>query len=93
MSETQFEAFRIFPGEDLKQFFTEYASKHKILSGFVVICVGSMTRAKLRMAGAKDIRDIEGPLEITSLVGTFGTDGSHFYVSVSDKMGPSSEAT
>ena len=65
----------------------EYASRQKILSDFIVTYVGSLTRAKLRMAGAKDIRDIEGPLEITSLVGTFGTDGSHFHVSVSDENG------
>ena len=39
------------------------------------------------MAGAKNIQDIEGSLEITSLVGTFGTDGSHVHVSVSDQNG------
>lgn len=83
----QFVTVRLEPGEDLKAYFEKYAKEDKVPSAFVVTCVGSLDKAILRMAGAKEIKEFEGPLEIVSLVGTFGKDGLHMHLSLSDKNG------
>jgi len=87
MSDSNFEAVRFLPGTDLKKNLTDYATENHILSGFIVTCVGSLKNVTLRMAGAKEVRDFPGPLEIVSMVGTFSTSGSHFHISVSDEKG------
>jgi len=53
--------------------------------------VGSLNTAALRMAGAEsgkqDIRKLEGPFEIVSLIGNIGVGRTHLHMSVSDKEG------
>lgn len=63
----------------------------RVKAGFLVACVGSLSRAVLRMAGAEpgneQLKSIEEKLEIVSAQGTLSQDGIHVHLSVSDRNG------
>ena len=84
-------AKRLKPGTDLKRGLQEIVESEKIQGGVLLSCVGSLEKAVLRMAGAEpeneSIKEIEGPLEIVSAIGTLSQDGMHIHLSVSDKDG------
>ena len=84
-------ARRLKPGTELKRELQEIVESEKIQGGVLLSCVGSLKKAVLRMAGAKpeneSIKDIQGPLEIVSAIGTLSQDGIHIHLSVSDKDG------
>jgi predicted DNA-binding protein with PD1-like motif len=83
----QHHAFRLKPGQDLKQAIDSMVQAKNIHAGWIVTCVGSLTDYHIRFAnqpeGAKDT----GHFEIVSLVGTLSTEGSHLHLSVSDSTG------
>jgi len=85
--------FRIKPGNDLKSELEKFAKAKDIQAGFIVTCVGGLSQATMRMAGAlpdkQDIRTYEGDFEITSLVGTVSVNGVHLHMAISDKEGKS----
>lgn len=80
-------AFRLRPGQDLRQEIQAYVEKHQIAAGFVATCVGSTQHAVLRMAGAKAVKEFPGKQEIVSLVGTVSMKGSHLHLAISDESG------
>lgn len=86
-------AFRLKPGADLKAEIENFVKANNIKAGFIVTCVGGLSQACMRMAGAlpdkQDIRKYEGDFEITSLVGTVSTNGVHLHMAISDKEGQS----
>lgn len=83
--------FRLKPGQDLKPEIEKYVSLNNIQAGFIITCVAGLKHATIRMADAKpdsqDIRTFDGPLEVTSLVGTVSVNGTHIHINVSDKEG------
>lgn len=85
--------FRIKPGNDLKTELEKFVKTKNIQAGFIVTCVGGLSQATMRMAGAmpdkQDIRTYEGDFEITSLVGTVSVNGVHLHMAISDKEGKS----
>lgn len=85
--------FRVKPGNDLKTELEKFVKANNIQAGFIVTCVGGLSQATMRMAGAlpdkQDIRTYEGDFEITSLVGTVSINGVHIHMAVSDKDGKS----
>lgn len=78
---------RLEPGADLRLALEEVFDGTGATAGFVVACVGSLTSAELRMAGEDGVTRVPGPLEIVSLSGTFGPDGPHLHMAVSDAQG------
>lgn len=84
-------AFRLKTGDDLKKSIETYTAEQSIAAGFVITCVGSLSVAVLRMAGAQpekqDIRKYTGHFEIVSLVGTVSVNGYHLHMSISDENG------
>jgi len=78
---------RLYPGQDLYLTLADLIKTHKIGAACIVTCVGSLSPACVRLASAKDIKQIPGPLEIVSLVGTLGNSGLHLHLSVADKSG------
>ena len=80
-------AIRLKPGEDLRLSIEQYAKDQNIQAGWIVTCVGSLTRYNLRFANqaAGHIRD--GFFEIISLSGTLSVDGCHFHLAVGDTNG------
>ena len=85
--------FRIKPGNDLKTELEKFVKTNNIQAGFIITCVGGLSQASMRMAGAmpdkQDIRTYEGDFEITSLVGTASVNGVHLHMAISDKEGKS----
>lgn len=80
-------AFRLKPGQDLKQEITSYVLQHKIEAGWIMTCVGSVTQYNLRFANQSEGTKANGHFEIVSLVGTVSINGSHLHMSVSDSTG------
>ena len=84
-------AFRLKPGQDLREEIDKFAKEHDIKAGVIFACVGSLKKAVLRMAGAKpgveEIKTYEGAFEIVSLVGTVETGNRHLHIAISDKDG------
>lgn len=80
-------AFRLKPGQDLKQEIEKLVTVKQIKAGWINTCVGSLTEYNIRFAnqpqGAKD----SGHFEIVSLTGTVSTNGSHIHISISDSTG------
>lgn len=82
---------RIKPGNDLKIALEKFVQTNGIQAGFIITCVGGLSQATLRMAGAlpdkQDIRTFKGDFEVTSLVGTVSVNGVHLHMAVSDSEG------
>ena len=80
-------ALRLHPGDDLRRVLEARARTESILAAGVVAAVGSLTEARIRLAGAAEIRTLEGPLEIVALSGTVSANGAHLHMMVSDSQG------
>ncbi len=80
-------AFRLKPGEDLKQSIIKYVAENKITAGYVVTCVGSLTDYEIRFANQSVGTKGSGHFEIVSLTGVLSTEGSHIHISISDSTG------
>ena len=83
-------SIRLSPGNDLKHSLDTFAADNKLDAAAIVTCVGSQTVASIRFAGKEQTDSVPGPLEITSLTGTFSTHGSHFHITVTDQNGKAS---
>lgn len=83
--------FRLKTGQLLKEEIEKSAVEKKIKAGVLLAVVGSLSKAMLRMAGAKpdkqEIKEYQGPFEIVSATGTISDQGCHIHMSVSDKKG------
>jgi len=80
-------AIRLKPGQDLKKELDHLVNNKKIDAAFVITCVGSLTKAVLRLANQPDTTEFEGKFEIVSLTGTLSRHGSHYHISLSDGTG------
>jgi predicted DNA-binding protein with PD1-like motif len=81
-------ALRLTPGTDLRAALERLTQAHALRAGFILTCVGSLSRARLRMPGAPEVvRDFDEPMEIVSLAGTLGPDGPHVHISLSRRDG------
>ncbi len=84
---TNIHAFRLRPGEDLRERIQAYVEAHRIEAGWIVTCVGSLTEYHLRFANQDTGAAGRGHFEILSLVGTVSIHGSHLHLSVADEHG------
>ncbi|HMJ48498.1 MAG TPA: PPC domain-containing DNA-binding protein [Ferruginibacter sp.] len=80
-------AFRLKPGQDLKKEIEAFAQNETIKAGWILSCVGSLTKAHLRFANATNGVTLDGYFEIISLSGTVSINGCHLHISISDPMG------
>jgi len=87
-SPTKYFAFRIQPGQDLRQSLQKFVNEHKLQAAFVQTSVGSLTQVKLRFANQTKETILKGHFEIVSLAGTLSKEGgSHLHISVADETG------
>lgn len=63
------------------------ARDNDLRAGVVLTCVGSLTRAVIRLADQPEATTFDGKREIVSLVGTLGPEGDHLHIAVSDSTG------
>jgi predicted DNA-binding protein with PD1-like motif len=80
-------ALRLLPGEDLRQALEDATRRYHVCAGCILTCVGSLRRARLRLAGGDEVLELDGPLEIVALVGTLSADGPHLHVALADGAG------
>ncbi len=80
-------AFRLKPGEDLRQRLLRFVTEEAIDAAWIVTAVGSLASANLRLAGAKAGTPLKGPFEIVSLVGTLSRHGCHLHIALADGKG------
>jgi uncharacterized protein len=84
---TTIHAFRLLPGEDLREGIEQYVRAHNIRAGWVMTCVGSLTQFSLRFANQSKGALGSGHFEIVSMTGTLSINGNHIHISISDQAG------
>ena len=82
-------AIRLRPGADLKRELVALAARERVQAGWVLTCVGSLSQARLRLAGGTEHATWQGPFEIVALTGTLSQDGGHLHLAVADHQGRS----
>ena len=80
-------AFRLMPGEDLKQGIQAIVDANGIKAGWIMTAVGSLTAYNIRFANQPSGTAGQGHFEIVSLTGTVSINGSHLHTSISDEAG------
>ncbi|HYE54450.1 MAG TPA: PPC domain-containing DNA-binding protein [Chitinophagaceae bacterium] len=80
-------AFRLLPGEDLRNGIKNFVQKNGIKAGWIMTGVGSLTQFNIRFADQQEGMQGSGHFEIVSLVGTLSIRGSHIHISISDSSG------
>jgi predicted DNA-binding protein with PD1-like motif/ribonuclease HI len=80
-------AFRLQPGQDLKQEICRITEQEKISAGCILSTVGSLSRAVLRFAGRGEGMTLTDDYEILSLNGTLSPDGVHLHLTIADENG------
>jgi uncharacterized protein len=86
MSNTTY-AFRLKPGQDLKQEIQKIVTEKQVKAGWISTGVGSLTDYNIRFANQPAGSTGSGHFEIVSLVGTVSVNGSHIHISISDSTG------
>ncbi len=78
---------RLSPGADLRSALEAEVAASSHFAGFVISGVGSLSQARLRLAGAREPESLRRDLEILTLAGTIARDGSHLHMSIADSDG------
>ncbi|XP_063775870.1 bifunctional protein GlmU-like [Pseudophryne corroboree] len=84
-------ALRLGPGEEIVTSLFKFVQEKNLRAPFVMTCVGSVTKATLRLANSdavntNEIIYLKERLEIVSLVGTLN-EHAHLHIALSDKDG------
>ena len=79
--------FRLSPNQDFKSEISRYCTLHQISAGCIVSAVGSLSKTKLRLAGAGQFFESDKKFEIVSVTGTVSSNGSHLHISIADTDG------
>lgn len=80
-------ALRLTPQQDLKIELDRFARDQHLEAACIVTCVGSLTRAVLRLAGQSEATLYDDRFEILSLVGMLSRYGSHYHIAIADSTG------
>ena len=80
-------AFRLKPGQDLKNEIQKFVNDKQIKAGWISTGVGSLTNFNIRFASLPGGSSDSGHFEIVSLTGTLSVNGSHIHISLSDGVG------
>jgi predicted DNA-binding protein with PD1-like motif len=80
-------AFRLKPGQDLKQSIDSFVKVNQMHAGWIATCVGSLTEYNIRFANQEKGYSDKGHFEIVSLVGTVSVNGSHIHLCIADSTG------
>jgi predicted DNA-binding protein with PD1-like motif len=78
---------RIPAGADLREVLAALPARYSVDAAFVLQGIGSLSVACIRFAGAPDMTELRGDLEILTLGGSLSPDGPHLHMSVSDAAG------
>uniref|UniRef100_A0A3P9A616 PPC domain-containing protein n=2 Tax=Esox lucius TaxID=8010 RepID=A0A3P9A616_ESOLU len=84
-------AVRLGPGQELLGSLQAFVEERNLRAPFIVTCVGSVTKATLRLAhttagNTNEVIHLDEHFEIVSLVGTLNKD-AHLHICLADKEG------
>ncbi|KAL6486662.1 hypothetical protein MHYP_G00060540 [Metynnis hypsauchen] len=84
-------ALRCGPGQELLSSLQAFVEERQLKAPFIITCVGSVTRATLRLANAtasntNEVIQLQERFEIVSLVGTLNRE-AHLHICLADKEG------
>ncbi|XP_034436617.1 bifunctional protein GlmU-like [Hippoglossus hippoglossus] len=84
-------AVRFGPGQELLGSLQTFVQERRLRAPFIITCVGSVTKATLRLANAtatntNEMIHLSGRYEIVSLVGTVNPE-AHLHICLSDAEG------
>ncbi|XP_028997796.1 bifunctional protein GlmU-like isoform X2 [Betta splendens] len=90
-SSLQVHAVRFGPGQELLACLQAFVEQRRLRAPFIITCVGSVTRATVRLANAtatntNEVLHLSGRFEIVSLVGTLNPE-AHLHICLSDAAG------
>lgn len=80
-------ALRLNPQQDLRVELDKFCCQQGLEAACVITCVGSLTQAKLRLAGQSEATVYTGKFEIVSLTGLLSRHGSHYHIAIADSFG------
>uniref|UniRef100_A0A0B6ZZ14 PPC domain-containing protein n=1 Tax=Arion vulgaris TaxID=1028688 RepID=A0A0B6ZZ14_9EUPU len=86
----QFQCYplRLHPGQEIYSSLLKFVRSNHLTSAFILTCVGSVTKAHLRMTNTEATKHYEGHFEIVSLVGTLsGGEKGHLHICLSNERG------
>jgi predicted DNA-binding protein with PD1-like motif len=72
---------------DLREVLAALPARHGVDAAFVLQGIGSLSVARIRFAGAPDLTELRGDLEILTLGGSLSMDGPHLHITVADAAG------
>jgi len=78
---------RLHPGDDLRRALEAAVAAHGARAAFVLAGIGSLAGAQLRLAGQAQPRALAGDIEILTLAGSLGPDGSHLHAGLAGADG------
>lgn len=79
-------AIRLKNGDDLKEKLEEICLENHFNTAIILSGVGSLKKAHIRLAGAKNEIESEEDFEIVSLTGTISNGKAHLHISLSDEI-------
>ena len=80
-------ALRLKPQQDLRAELEAVVQQQAIEAACIVTCVGSLTKATLRLAAQSEATVFERKFEIVSLTGVMSRWGSHYHIAIADSTG------
>jgi uncharacterized protein len=78
---------RLQPGSDLRRSLEAAVNASGEGSAFVVSGIGSLSSARLRLAGAESETSLTGMFEILCISGTLTPNGAHLHMAIADQHG------
>lgn len=78
---------RLKKGSDIKTSIEKICKENDIDTAIVLSSVGSIYKAKIRLAKAINILEVEENFEIVSLTGTISNGEAHLHISLADELG------
>jgi uncharacterized protein len=78
---------RLSPGQDLRGAIEEIVAGRGCSAAFVLAGIGSLSQARLRLAGADDALPLSGDIEIITLSGTIAAGASHLHAALATSNG------
>ena len=78
---------RLAPGQDLRTALNAALAAQGVGAAFVLQGIGSLSAARLRLAGAGQATELHGDIEILTLAGSLSADGPHLHMALADAAG------
>jgi uncharacterized protein len=78
---------RLTPQQDLKAELDYIVRQQAIEAACILTCLGSLSKATLRLANQSQASIYKGKFEVVSLTGVMSRHGSHYHIAIADETG------